>query len=431
MTELLWVTYFIMTLFCYIVFQKDLTAPPFIFCGLYLFSITMVLINKDVWQVAISDETFIVFVSGGLIFIVLGLFFRGRRPGRNVWANTGSLDAIEISNFVTGIIIIFSIVAGYMQYQANMEIAVKIGASGSSALVVAAVREATSYGTEINIPSYIIQMNKILSIFAYVWLFIYINNGVVCARDWRRLEKLMPVCIYLGSNLLSGNRLLFLYIAGAGFIYYYLMIAFNHGITINSGKILRRVLALFILLMIGFYGIRLLAGRVGSEDSALLQYISLYAGGPIKLFDMFLEAPVISDLWGKETFISIHKNLQAWGMEDYPVYIAHKEFREVNGVGVGNVYTAYRAWFADFGFAGIAILGGAVAVFYNYFYYKLRFSTLNHHRFSLLIYGYMSSGLFLHSIDDVFYPYFASLGFASIFLIFYIVYYFTIKQRSK
>lgn len=431
MTELLWATYLIMTLFSYIIFQKDIAAPPFIFCGLYFFSITMALISKEEWQVAISDDSFIVFLFGGLIFIVLGVFFRGQNSSGSVWKNTGSLDAIEIPKLITVIIIIIAIITGYMQYQANMEIAAKIGASGSSALVLAAVREATSYGTEISIPSYIVQMNKVLSIFAYVWLFIYINNGVVCIHGWRRIEKLVPVCIYLVNNLLSGNRLLLLYISGAGFIYYYLMLTFCCGIKIDSGKILRRVLTLFILLMIGFYGVRLLAGRVGSEESALLQYISLYAGGPIKLFDMFLEAPVVSDLWGKETFIAIHKNLQALGLENYPVYIAHKEFREVNGVGVGNVYTAYRAWFADFGFAGIVILGGAVATFYNYFYYKLRFSNLNQHRFALLIYGYMSSGLFLHSIDDDFYPYFVSLGFISIFLIFYAVYYFTIKLRSK
>lgn len=428
MIELLWVSYLMMVIFCYITFNRDLTAPPFIFCGLYFFSITLAMINKEDWHLFISDETFIILLMGGILFILLGIIFHKKYESSVDILPTIKMDLINISGVITWLVVFFAIVTGYFQYKATMDIAAQLGASGNSALIVSAVREATSYGTEIKFPSYVTQMAKVLGVISYLWLFIYINNGIFSKDHWRDIKLLYPVLIYLVSNLLSGNRLMTLYFAGAAFSYYYIMLSYYRKDKVDSAKILRYVILLLIILMVGFYGVRLLAGRVGSEQAMLLQYISSYAGGPIKLFDMFISDPVISDLWGKETFVPVHRMLQNLGIENYPAYIAHKEFREVNGVGLGNVYTAYRAWYADFGMAGIVLLGGFVATFYNYFYYKIRSHSIYNHRFMLIIYGYMSSGLFLHSIDDVFFPYFVSLGFLSIILLFWALYYVVIKK---
>lgn len=427
MIELLWLSYLIMVIFCYIIFNKDLTAPAFIFCGLYFFSISLALINKDYWHLFLSDETFIILLVGGLLFIFLGIMFHRKYKTNINKLSTVKMDLIKISSKIAWSVVLFSIITSYLQYKATMDIAAQLGVS-DSALIVAAVREATSYGTEMRIPTYVIQLAKILGVISYMWLFIYINNGIIAKKNWRDIKLLFPVLIYLITNILSGNRLMTLYFAGAGFSYYYIMLSYYRRNKVDSTKILRYVILFFIVLMAGFYSVRLLAGRVGSEQTELLQYISSYAGGSIKLFDMFINDPVISDLWGKETFIPIHKTLQSWGIEHYPSYIAHKEFRELNGIGLGNVYTAYRAWYADFGMSGIVFLGGFVAAFYNCFYYKIRSRSIYNHRFMLIIYGYMSSGLFLHSIQDDFFPYFVSLGFLSILLLFWVLYYIVIKK---
>ena len=216
MIELLWLSYLIMVIFCYIIFNKDLTAPAFIFCSLYFFSISLALINKDYWHLFLSDETFIILLVGGLLFIFLGIMFHRKYKTNINKLSTVKMDLIKISSKIAWSVVLFAIIISYLQYKATMDIAAQLGVS-DSALIVAAVREATSYGTEMSIPTYVIQLAKILGVISYMWLFIYINNGIIAKKHWRDIKLLFPVLIYLIMNILSGNRLMTLYFAGACF----------------------------------------------------------------------------------------------------------------------------------------------------------------------------------------------------------------------
>ena len=71
-------------------------------------------------------------------------------------------------------------------------------------------------------------------------------------------------------------------------------------------KTLIRLTEIFVVLLIVFYGVRLMIGRSSSKGDNFIEYISMYAGGPVKLFDMFIKDPVQNTgIWGKETFPSL------------------------------------------------------------------------------------------------------------------------------
>ena len=153
-----------------------------------------------------------------------------------------------------------------------------------------------------------------------------------------------------------------------------------------------------------------------------IEYISMYAGGPVKLFDMFIKNPVPnSGIWGKETFPSLLKTFRSLGY-DIPQYISKKEFRFYNGVNLGNVYSAYRNWLSDFGINGVYILQTIFALFYNSYYYLLRKKGYKKHILALIIYGYMAEAIFLHPIDDWLFSMFVSVGFIIYIIVFWLLY---------
>lgn len=155
----------------------------------------------------------------------------------------------------------------------------------------------------------------------------------------------------------------------------------------------------------------------------------MYAGGPVKLFDLFLQQPLHSSFWGKETFIAVNQTFNKLGLFNIPQYLVHKEFRSYNGIVLGNVYSAYRNWYADFGFKGTMVLQTMFSMFFNFFYYKLRSTKYyDNEKFGIIIYGYMASSIFLHPIDDEFYRYTISIGFLIYTMVFAVIYILTVKK---
>ena len=161
-----------------------------------------------------------------------------------------------------------------------------------------------------------------------------------------------------------------------------------------------------------------------------MDYITFYISGPIKLFDLFLKDPIHdSTIWGKETFVSLVGTLRDLGA-NIPLYLQHKEFRTYNGVELGNVYSAYRNWFADFNLTGTFLLQALFSLFYNLYYYKIQKMDINKHKILFIIYGYMAEGLFLHPIDDWLFSMYFSVGMI-IYIILFIVLYLAITKKVK
>jgi oligosaccharide repeat unit polymerase len=172
-----------------------------------------------------------------------------------------------------------------------------------------------------------------------------------------------------------------------------------------------------------------LVGRLESTNSNLIEYITKYAGGPVKLFDLYLQNPIHSSIWGQQTFVSINQLFRKLNMFNIPEYLANKEFRTFNGFDLGNVYSAYRNWYEDFGYGGCLLMQGFFSLFFNGFYYKLIGSNYyDKSKLGLIIYGYLSCAIFLHPIDDEFFRIDISIGFIIYLVVFWVLYVFLIKK---
>lgn len=430
MIFLLFLFFIILLFISFLLFDKDYMSPSFIFCAVYIISIGSALINYTRWGLKdYSAEAFDILLSGAVIFILVGFIVKkiifNRAP--NNYEQVVISSRINENTIVSILLVIINIIILILTIRQVKA----IGGNGSWGEMMENFRSITSYSLDptMSIPGYLQQLQKIPTVCAYIYPFILIHNitnNTVRKKDY--FLCIINIMIFIAMSLDLSNRLNILGIVGALILYYFVL---HQGSSNSNGlQIVFRLLLIFIGLMIIFYLIRLMVGRLGSTDTDFVDYITLYIGGPVKLFDLFLKNPIHDfSIWGKETFVSLIGTMRDLGA-NIPVYLMHKEFRTFNGIELGNVYSAYRDWYADFGLAGTLILQAVFSFFYNCYYYELQKKGINKHKISFIIYAYLSNALFLHPIEDWFFNMCLSVG-TLIYIVIFIVLYQIITKRIK
>lgn len=427
--------FFSFDIMAFFIFDSDLTTPPLLFCLSYTFSILCAFINYNYWGLYnYSFLSFAIFTIGAIEFIFIAFMVKNMiNPPKYILSKTDQLEMgkrkyINLSISFTIFLFIFNIIIIFL-WTKNVRI-IAGGGNFSQMLENYRLKSQYSLNTDIKMPGYLTQLSKIVIASGYVYTFAIIEN--VINKSVKKKDVFLTILIiftYVVMSLFDSNRLNLLQLLGAAVIYYLVL---NNNIDYKKlGTIVLRLVLAFALLLFVFYEIRLLIGRSDSENSTLVEYITKYAGGSIKLFDLFVTDPVkrVSPVWGFQSFGSLIKTLRGF-IPSIPDAISNQEFRSFNGISLGNVYSAYRGWYEDFGLKGVIILQGIYSLFYSVFYYKLKEFGFSIHKFATIIYGYMATSIFLHPISDFLFSMFLSVGFCIYLVVFYALYVVVIKKRS-
>jgi oligosaccharide repeat unit polymerase len=248
--------------------------------------------------------------------------------------------------------------------------------------------------------------------------------------------------------MISGGRmgLIRLFIATI-FIIYILKIAgdqSNYNNKVVKKKFIRNLLALTVSFLFLFYSVRVLVGRSSYKDTPFFDYISMYIGAPIQLFDQYITSPnnyvdisnqiqiLDKNSFGKETFVGIHSMISKLNGKKINKGL---EFRESpTGIRLGNVYTSFRRYYNDFGLAGIIICPFIIGSFYSFIYRKIK-----HYRNSInekanlyiIFYSYVLYGIVVLAMEDVFFLVFMSVAFGEEVIIMYVLHYFLFSRKHN
>lgn len=419
----LFIIFLLLTVFVYFLFDKDIIAPPVIFCGMYMLSVGFSITEWQQWQMYdYSLEAFQIYVWGAIIFITIGFLIKKlsllkfTNIDNDKPINKIGLLYINTNNWFLIVIYIMDIIIIILLLKNIKELT----GGGNFSQMLETFRIETSYSTQYTLPGYMDQLSKIITSSAYVCGFILINNFLKIKKI--NLKLLIPVILYIIYCICNSNRLQILELFGAMTIYFCLLYEIIYKNKYQSTRLIFKIILILILILILFYSIRLLIGRSDSEKTGFSEYLATYIGGPVKLFDLYIKNPVKSQFWGRETFYSLLKNLRALGLINISPYIVHKEFRYINGINLGNVYSAYRPWLADFGLKGMIVLQILFSVFFNSYYFLIKKIKYNFHPLMTILYGYIATPVFLHPIDDEFYKLDFAIGFIIYLIVFYIIY---------
>ena len=411
---------------------KRIFSPSSILTAAFSFSIFCALINYNRWGLSdFSSETFTLILVGTLSFIIPSLFieyFYRRHKNRQYlkYNNTKSLSFLKLNTSVILVVTFISVLIVAM----NFYFIVKMVGGGFTSLsnIMNLYRNQSLIdgSGERAVPTVWNQIFKLNTIFGYVFLYLFFNNFFYLLENKCLLRKsfiyLIPCITFAFGSLLSGGRfeLINFCIAGVVMSYIFYISIHKRKLSIKTKfKFLFLIVFVFLLILILFSASRTLVGRTNDEN--IIEYISTYFGGSIKLLDMYAREPKMVGLQGQSTFFGIFKLLSQFGFISNFNESLRSEFRVYNGIELGNVYTIFRGMFQDFGYFGMIVLmfifGSIMTIFYNKILRKQFFGKI---KLSVIFYCMISYTIFLAPFSQYFYGNILSFNYF-VYLILYLV----------
>lgn len=434
------ITIFIITLYI----EKDLFSPVMILQESYILCIGVALLNVKKWNIDLHPKTVSIIIIGNIIFIVTGLFiefYRIKQKKLNInYREIKKEDRkpINIKKFNIICMLIIQIIIFVLYTYTFYRCVNGFSSLNELSKKINEYRIFESYGKNSSvtstIPTIITQFLKLSKVFAYISVYIFIHNLMYkkfIDKKYRiEYEYLFSVILFAPLTLLTGARMeLAVFILSAFLIWYILGNSFNINKKFEVKKYIK-IIAFVATCLILFSITKDLIGRTTSDNKNAFDYISMYFGAPIKLFDMYIREPVEqSDIIGKETFYGINSFLYNIGITENN-YLIHLEFRKVNDINLGNVYTAYRNMYQDFGFGGIIILQVILAVILTNLYMDIKENRKQDDIYiKLIMYVMIVRVLFFHAFSEQFFNNVISINYLTLLLLLYVAKWFLTKIK--
>ncbi|VTG68920.1 oligosaccharide repeat unit polymerase Wzy [Streptococcus pneumoniae] len=430
----LFISIFLLIIITFILFEGDFFQPAVILTIAYFISIASALVNRNVWGTELHFKTFYLILLGVATFIIVSLLTKLSYRPKVEGISHEELKEINPSKIIYVILMILNLVMLFLYIREIQKVVLFSGRSFSNITdLISNYRYLSYYSNEVEnrVSGMINQLSKIIPATTLISLYIFINNYFITKQIKKNFIYLIPIAIFFVYAIISGGRLpLIRLVVGALLILYiYSVYGSPKSQLTKSFKMITRSLFAFLILIVLFFLLKFVLGRSSQED--FISYITRYMGGSIQLFDLFVIDPIRRNKeLGAETFSGIYEMLAKLGFDNN--IIKGLEWRvSPNYYSLGNVYTAIRRYYSDFGVIGIVICQSFTAWLYTLGYEKVRHYSLvtNVQRFRLILLAASFYPIFLNSIEDVFYISMVTIGYGIQIVIFYLVFWVLLKVQ--
>jgi hypothetical protein len=265
-------------------------------------------------------------------------------------------------------------------------------------------RNAAAYGSlNIRISALSAYNYQIMLALAYVYASIVIQYLVLNQKTslWWKILHYLPIIIYGFCSILTGGRNPLINLCLAIIVMYFIKQRQFNGRRLLKFKTICKLVLGGTVALILFSSFRGMVGR--TSDYTTFDYLAMYIGAPIKLFDLFVNSvQVTQKVVGQETFSAFLGDIGK------SVGNSNLEFRSNNGFGLGNVYTPFRRYYSDFGIYGLVLLTAIQSFFYSFYYSKIVKKRISGIDPFTILYAYLFVGVAYYSVDERLYTYFLS-----------------------
>lgn len=401
------VTYLILSMS---ITQVDWLFPSNVVLVAYFVSACFFISERNSWGDNLSDKTVTLLIIGIttylLVSLAVSLYFSKKRQisfQEEILVEKTNVSIPDIDNIIIILIILYEVFALVNYYLEVKNNTLAVSSFSTVGEMIGNYRNMTAFnnGYSIGVSSFSSNNYRIMMVLAYIFMDIIVQNMIVKKKNshiWKLLHWI-PIILFFICSLLSGGRNPLIQLVLAFIVMYYIKYRqFNNENNLKIRTIIKIIL-LIIGVLISFSVFRGIVGRTSTYS--VWDYLAIYIGAPLKLFDLFVSGGSISHLYpGQETFANLLMSLGA----NIPSG-ANMEFRIFNGWELGNVYTPFRRYYSDFGVWGLVILTAVEALFYTVFYSKVRRKKFvnNSLDFPTLLYSYLAVGPFYFSIVERFY----------------------------
>lgn len=361
----------------FVLFERDLACPTMLLLSGYTLSVAVAFFSDFKIPFVYHSQTVFVLIVGTLLFCIPAYAIKtcyagGKGVHPDLPRSVIDIRSLALLLYAAGLL--GTIALSFWVYR---DILAEIKPTLTYAESVNAMRNyliANPDGVKIPELFLLNQIKKVFRIAGYFLLVIWARNAVVrrsFVKDKLLFLNLILTVILFGTE--GGRTGIVAYVlAGVALCFFFNRLYNNTRITI-SGALVVKALGVFLVASVAFYAMLYLSGRQSGalHIGALIHHVQFYLGGSIPLLDNFLLTSLGvgggTEIIGKETFYSLVQLMSKCHITDIPLYSVHLEFRP--GVYDGNVYTGFRSYIHDFGYAGLIVLPVLFSVCANWLYY--------------------------------------------------------------
>lgn len=346
------------TLTNYIIYKKNIFAPAVLISVMSCICTSFCIFNYNRWNLeTYSGTTLIVILLAVVSFSISSFFSSKIRFGRIEKKQYNSVESYDISNWFTIIISIVTAINALMYYKEISKIAY-IARSMYPVKTYSMLWYVKNIETGLRVNTIVSSLTDLGYVISNLYIFFFVYNIVSTRKIKPYILYTIPIMVNVIQSLLFGGRtgLLQMTTVGAVTFYYTVVVKrkfqFSNVIKKYRGKILIVLIAILIL----FRLLNDISGR-GKSEMSLLYYISVYIGSGMKNLDTFLKNNNFIQMkgFGWETFAGIYNFLKRFLNISYDGLVL--EFQpSINGLFLGNIYTAIRRYYHDFGWIGVIVI---------------------------------------------------------------------------
>ncbi len=407
--------------------QCDILSPVVIVCFVFFVSTFILFTNIFEWGVYISPFTTFVITISLVSFIVISWMVR---KATNVYEQKMQIDIapIHVSNVKIFVSFCFQMLCCLFYYKEVVRIASYVTQDWGMGLIWKYRRMAFYTDNLANyqrMNDWVTQGYKVTMVIAYIMLFLFVNNVIVNKDNLKKnLKYLVLIPAYIFMLILAGNRMAIMNMMFFAIISWYILVTLRTGVSRKkSMKYASHFLRIGLISIVAFWLLTSVVQRY--TKLPFWEMVSIYAGAPVQLLDLYIQEPVEPNkVWGQESLINIINSLYKLGLSEHHGII-NLEYRDYNGVSLGNVYTTLRRFIQDYGYFGMIICISLISFFYNFIYYKVirKINKISYKSLmSIIIYAFMVYPLFLFSIEEYF-TLMWSVGYIFTLVLFYVLFF--------
>lgn len=336
----------------FILFSKEIGTPALSFTlGLFVCSV-LLSINIEKWDIEIHEATYWL-VFGGCVSLTIGSWVYKQCKKERAQKKRYVFRPISVARFT--MLLYLQLVLAFFQ----VYFLFKYYGMGSLAENLVAHTMAIKFeGDSMKLPygvGYVIgQTYNMAFVFAFLLPF-YIERRKKYKKQY--ILCLLNFITTLLISLLSSGRSGMLWMLIAFGTFYFIQVQRKEG-SLKFKRIAQWGIIAYIFLM-GFQLMGTMIGREYSEEEAIVDTIIEYCGAQIQnLDDCVSWKEVKTEFWGEITFNSYYqyvaKNTELLNLKDRRDEIS--PFNQRAGYSLGNVYTAFRNYYIDFGYMGVFVV---------------------------------------------------------------------------
>lgn len=400
--------------FCQITSKKVIFTPEFCFVVCFLPQLIYALFYVEKWNFNLSIYTMFVYIIGVTTFVFGALLYKSYFLKKEIVnKKNNNINKIELSNSFLLLFLFFQMIAFVIVSQAIEQ------ATGRTNLVEAIEMFGfLSKGSGIEMANIPGKMNMICYTSSFLWSY-YLIHSLVYKYKSSKILLFLNLILSIVHHVVTGSRGGVIELIGASLIFWYLFRGESRNWEkIISFKVVFKGIVLAIFCLIGFRFSLGLLGRSATAGETISDYVARYLSAPLKNIDIKIRSGAmgVTRIFEWKTISSLLAFFSKFLGFDYSLILGDAStYMDINGFGLGNVYTIYYPMIQDLDFFGPIIFIFLMSIICEILFVHAMKTAKNeseytHLRISVVIYGYVFSKLIFSFFSNRFYDNVISTG---------------------